>query len=296
MPRAGTGLGLRRVGSGGTVDVFISVDMEGIAGITTLRQVLRGTDDYLRSRQLMTDEANAAIAGCLEAGTTRIVVSDSHGDMANILPDRLDRRAELVTGTPKLPWSMLTGIGPEFVCALFIGYHAGSGTEAAVMDHTYSGAFQDVRVNGESWNETHLNAALAGTFNVPVGLVTGDDKCCEQAKRLKGVRTVAVKQAIGHYVATSLSPTAAHERIKRASLETVRGVRELAVFKPKPPLKLEAELVNTACAELANLAPGTQRTGPRTVTFETKDVQELVRCLLAWDHLTGPAAPKGRVD
>ena len=32
-----------------TLDIFISVDMEGIAGITTLRQTFRGTDDYALS-------------------------------------------------------------------------------------------------------------------------------------------------------------------------------------------------------------------------------------------------------
>ncbi|MGQ0669256.1 MAG: M55 family metallopeptidase [Actinomycetota bacterium] len=51
-------------------------------------------------------------------------------------PDRLEPHAELVTGTPKLPHSMMTGIGPGFSCALFLGYHAGAGTDGAVMDHT----------------------------------------------------------------------------------------------------------------------------------------------------------------
>lgn len=278
------------------MDVFISVDMEGLAGVTSMRQIVRGTDDYARARQMMTDEANAAVAGAIEAGATRVVVSDSHGDMGNLLPDRLDRRAELVAGTPKLPWSMLTGIGPDFACALFIGYHAGGGTEAAVLDHTYTGFFTDVRVNGDTWNETHLNAALAGSFGVPVGLVTGDDKCCEQAKRLKGIRTVAVKQGIGRHVASSLSPHVAHERIRRAAIEAVRASRELLVFRPKPPLVLEIDMANTACAELAALAPGTERPAPRTARFESEDVQEMIRCLLAWMYLGRHAAPQYPVD
>ena len=278
------------------MDVFVSVDMEGIAGITTMRQIMRGTDDYPRSRQLMTDEANAAVTGALEGGATRVVVSDSHGDMGNLLPDRLDRRAELVAGTPKLPWSMLTGIGKGYACALFIGYHAGGGVQDAVMDHTYTGYFFDVRVNGESWNETHLNAALAGSFGVPVGLVTGDDKCCEQAKRLTGVRTVTVKQGIGRHVATSLSPQVAHERIKRAALETVRGSRELLVFAPEPPFRLEVDMISTSCTELAALAPGTERAGPRTVGFAAKTVQEMMRALLAWMYLARHAAPTYTVD
>lgn len=278
------------------MDVFISVDMEGIAGITTMRQILRGTDDYPRARQLMTDEANAAVAGAFEGGATRVVVSDSHGDMGNLLPDRLDRRAELVAGTPKLPWSMLTGIGPDFAVALFVGYHAGGGVEGAVMDHTYTGYFFDVRVNGDPWNETHLNAALAGSFGVPVGLVTGDDKCCDQAKRLKGVRTVAVKKGIGRHVAACLSPNVAHERIRRAALEATKTANELLVFRPKPPFKLEVDMISTSCTELAALAPGTRRTGPRTVAVETKTVQDMVQVLLAWMYLARHAAPQVKID
>jgi D-amino peptidase len=278
------------------MDVFVSVDMEGIAGITTMRQVTRGTDDYPRSRQLMTDEANAAVAGAFEGGAKRVVVSDSHGDMGNLLPDRLDRRAELVAGTPKLPWSMLTGIGPDFAVALFIGYHAGGGVEAAVMDHTYTSYFFDVRVNGDQWNETHLNAALAGSFGVPVGLVTGDDKCCDQAKRLKGVRTVAVKKGMGRHVSSSLSPHVAHERIRRAALEATKTANEALVFRPKPPFELEVDMITTACTEIAALAPGTQRTGPRTVAFAAKTVQDMMRALLAWMYLARHVAPQVKVD
>ena len=84
--------------------MFISVDMEGITGITTLRQTVRGSDDYQWAREIMTEEGNAAVAGAFDAART-VVVSDSHSDMANLLPHRLDQRADLVQGTPKVPLS-----------------------------------------------------------------------------------------------------------------------------------------------------------------------------------------------
>ena len=62
----------------------------------------------------MTEEANAAIAGAFDAAGTKVVVSDSHGDMGNLLPHKLDQRAELVQGTPKVPFSMMTGIEEGF--------------------------------------------------------------------------------------------------------------------------------------------------------------------------------------
>ncbi len=44
-----------------TLRIFISVDMEGIGGITTVRQITRGTDDYA-ARRTDDPEADAAIA------------------------------------------------------------------------------------------------------------------------------------------------------------------------------------------------------------------------------------------
>jgi D-amino peptidase len=276
------------------MDVFISIDMEGIAGIAHIRQVMRGTDDYPLSRELMTEEANAAAAGASEGGATRVVVNDSHGDMANLLPDRMDPRAELTIGSPKVPHSMMTGIAPTFGCALFIGYHAAAGTESAVLDHTYSGRLlYDVRVNGESWTETDLNAALAGLHGVPVALVTGDDKCCEQAaKRLPGLRTVVVKHASGRHVATSLPPERAREEIRKEAAEAVRSASSLEPFRPHPPFVLEADTTNTVSAELCALVPGVARIAGRTVRFESESFEDVFRCLLAWTYLGAHEAPQ----
>jgi len=274
-------------------NVFISIDMEGIAGIAHLRQVWRGTDDFPAARELMTGEANAAVAGAFDGGATSVVVNDSHGDMYNLLPEKLDPRAELIIGSPKT-LSMMQGFGPDFDVALFIGYHAAAGTQAAVLDHTYSGRLiYEVRLNGEPATEAELNAAFAGTHGVPVGLVSGDDKACAQAaKRLPGIRTVVVKEGYGRNVAKSMHPQAAREAIRRGASETVSARGELTAYRPDPPFVVEADVANTSAADLCGLAPGTERVGPRTVRFETQDFREAFRCLLAWTYLGSSEAPR----
>jgi len=280
-----------------SLSVFISVDMEGIAGITTLRQTVRGTDDYAWGREIMTEEANAAIAGAFDAAARKVVVSDSHGDMGNLLPHKLDQRAELVQGTPKVPYSMMTGIEDAFDCAVFIGYHAGAGTPEAIMAHTYTGFIADLRVNGSSWNETHINAALAGTFDVPVGFVAGDRACCEQAKeRLPWIKTVAVKEGFGDRSGRSQSPTKARAAIRGLVRDVVKNVDRLEVWEPEGPFAIELDLVSTAVADLCALSPGTHRTGPRTVSFSANDVRTLYRCLLTWMYLGRQVAPTSQVD
>jgi D-amino peptidase len=276
-------------------NVYISIDMEGVAGIATLNQVWRGSDDYPASRLLMTKEANAAVAGAFDGGATRVVVNDSHGDMANLLPEEMDPRAELLIGTPKA-WSMMQGFGADFDVALFIAYHARAGTEAAVLDHTYSGRLlYEVRVNGEPWAEADLNAALATTYGVPVGLVTGDDKCCAQAlERLKWIRTVEVKQAHGRGSASSMHPSEARRRISEGASEAVRAATsgKLELFRPEAPFTLEADVANTSATELCALVPGVERIGSRTVRFDTDDFRTLYRCLLTWTHVGASEAPR----
>ena len=121
--------------------IYISVDMEGIAGVVHESQT-NPTDpasaaDYGRFRRLMTAEANAAVAGALAAGATRVRVNDSHWFMRNLVAEELHQAAELVAGDPK-PHSMVQGIDGGFDAALFIGYHARAGTRNAILDHTYA--------------------------------------------------------------------------------------------------------------------------------------------------------------
>ena len=275
--------------------VFISVDMEGIGGITTLRQTYRGTDDYEWARRIMTDEANAAIAGAFDAGAGEVVVTDSHADMGNLLPERLDPRADLVQGTPKVPFSMMTGIAEGYDFATFLGYHAGAGTPMAILDHTYTGFMTEVRVNGQAWNETHLNAALAGSFGVPVGLVAGDRACVEQAQTLlPWVRGVTVKVGFGNRVGRTMSPERARAAVRDAMSHIESG--SLQVFRPAGPFELQIDFINTAVTDMCALSPGTERTGSRTTSFQSADFQTIYRCLLTWMNLGKQAAPVYRVD
>lgn len=280
MPRCGANLPAMRV--------YISIDMEGIAGIVHMDQTRRTGHDYEKARGWMTAEANAAIAGAFEAGATAVLVNDAHGDMRNLLIDALDPRAELISGALK-PLSMVQGIGPEFGCALFVGYHAGAGTHAGILDHTFYGrVVSRCRVGGRDWNEAAINGAACGAHGIPVALVTGDAAVCAQARELLGeVETVAVKEAISRYAARSLTPAAARERIRAAATTAVRRAATGAFvpFRPSLPLALEIDFVNTACADAAELVPGTERRGGLTCAYQAGDAATLIQVIQAWTIL-----------
>jgi D-amino peptidase len=258
--------------------VFISVDMEGIAGIVHAEQTRPHAPEYERSCRLMTAEANAAIEGALAAGATEIVVSDSHWDMRNILAEELNPAAELIQGSPR-PWSMMQGINEGFDAVCFVGYHARAGTSAAVIDHTYTGSILNVRLNEHLVGEIGLNAALAGYFGVPVALVTGDQQATAEAQELLGtdLTTVAVKQSVARFAARSVAPVVARQRIREATTEALRQRRQ--PWSVPGPIRLSVDFMKTQQADMAELLPGAERSAPRTVEFVHDDYLTVFR---AW--------------
>ena len=140
--------------------VYISVDMEGIAGIATLDQIVRGGHGYKRAQALMTAEANAAIAGAFDAGAQSVLVNDSHGTMDNFLHAELDPRARVLFGSPKLQ-CMAEGLTAEHDVALFVGYHAPAGGPG-VLAHTFSALFTDVRLRRQDRVGKRCELALRG--------------------------------------------------------------------------------------------------------------------------------------
>jgi D-amino peptidase len=78
--------------------VYVSVDMEGIAGVSHPGPTGRSDRDYPAAVELMIGEANAAVAGALAGGATEVVVNDSHGGMYNLTPEKVHREARLVQG------------------------------------------------------------------------------------------------------------------------------------------------------------------------------------------------------
>jgi D-amino peptidase len=270
--------------------VYISVDMEGIAGVAHEDQTdpidPRHAGEYNRFRRLMTNEANAAIAGALEAGADAVLVNDSHWLMRNLLAEELNPSAELLSGGPKR-LSMVEGIDGGFDAAMFIGYHARAGTRNATIDHTYTSRVYEARLNGQAVGELAINAAMAGVFGVPVALVSGDQSLASEARSLLGdeVETVVVKQAVGRFATRSLAPTVACQRIREGAARALRRRHEPYVLKP--PIQLEVDFALTQMADMAELVPGSIRTSGRTLGYTADDYREVFR---AWRAMYNLAA------
>jgi D-amino peptidase len=270
--------------------VYISVDMEGLAGVAHPHQVVYGRDgidrvDYDRSRALMAGEANAAIDAALAAGAGAVVVNDSHWLMRNLRAEDLHPGARLIIGDK--PLSMTQGIGEEaeeegFDAAAFIGYHAGAGHPAGVMGHTFaSSTIMGVRVGDVPHNEAALNALRLGHFGVPVILVSGDDALADEVSQLlPWAERVVVKRGAGYGVADSLAPDAARAAIAEGMGRALGRLDEMPIYRREPPLRCEVDLRLPGMADFVAVLPGVDRIGPRTVAFAADDADLLFRTFL----------------
>jgi len=262
--------------------LYISADIEGIAGVVSRDNLQPGRFEYESARDWMTQ---AVVSACEEAhalGVEEIVVSDSHGNGQNIRYDRMPPYTQLVRSWPR-PLGMMQGIEVgTYDGAFLIGYHAGSTNPRGTLSHTVSGEFfQEVRVNGTAMSEATLSAAIAGHFGVPVLLVAGDDVVVEESLAWLGdIATACLKFSQGWISARNLSP--AH-----ADLALRAGVKEALarVGRPRPrtdpeQVVLEIRLRNRFMAEWLGYLDDIEQVDAYTIRHRSADITGVSRFLM----------------
>ncbi len=260
--------------------IYISADMEGIAGVVTGEQLGPGGFEYERFREFMTAEVNACIAAAREAGATEFLVSDSHGNGQNLLIEKLPKDVMVVRSWPR-PLGMMAGIDRSFDGAILLGYHASTANERGVRAHTFSSAnVTAFRLNGTSMSEAGMSAAIAGHFGVPVIMVSGDQVAVAETQVILGdVEGAIVKYAMGFHSARTLTPAAAVDVIAQATRAAIARIDEFEPYVVKTPVQLELGLKNYRPVELLGYLPGVERVNSHTIQYTGKDILEISRFL-----------------
>ena len=260
--------------------IYISADMEGVVGVVTGEQLGPQGFEYQRFREFMTQEVNAAVEAAFEAGAAEIVVSDSHGNGQNLLIEKLPKNVTLVRAFPR-PLMMMQGLDETFAGAIFLGYHTGTTNTQGVRAHTMSSArLADVRLNNISVSEAGINAAIAGHFNVPVIMVSGDDAVIGETAALLGdVEGATVKWSYGFHSAKTLMPEAAQRLIREKVKKAVGRVKDFKPYKLKPPVRLDVRFKNYRPAEVLSYLSIVERTDAHSVRFTGKDMLEVSKFL-----------------
>ena len=251
---------------------MIISDMEGVAGITKWEQVMGGEPLYEEGRKLYTEEINAAVSGARAGGATEVLVMDCHGagkgwTFNSLIPDLLDETCAYVVQNEWTEYTEYLEQGCD--AALFVAMHAMSGTPDGVLSHTVSGTdWHNLWFNGMSVGETGINAALCGTWECPVLMVTGDAATCREATNLlgDGVKTAAVKTALGRFSARHLPPKRARDLIEATAKDALSDLSAVGPYDPGHPCEIEIELSTPDHAERFRHRPGVEiREGRRVV-------------------------------
>ena len=281
--------------------IYLSVDMEGISGVTRWQDVITSGQDYQRARSWMTADVNAAVAGARDAGATHIVVEENHGIemLCNLLLDEIDPLVDVVRGIPRGGATTAAALDDSFDAVFLVGHHAKAGDPLGFGAHTISYEnYREVRLLGRPIGEGEIFAVIAAQVGVPTALITGDDVvCAEMTEVCPGIATAEVKRSLSHTGGWIIPPTRAQELIRTTARKALKRVRKGKVAPPPLPARvaMEIELRTSMTAavqeSIAEHHPEFTVKDDRTLAFEHDEMAVAYRMAC----IAGTIAEKGRV-
>jgi D-amino peptidase len=261
--------------------LYISADIEGIAGVVSRDQGGPGAFEYAKGREWMTGEVAAACEAAFEHGVSEVVVSDSHGNGQNLLLDDLPDHVRVVRSWPR-PLGMMQGIEEGgFIGACLIGYHAGASNESGILAHTLYGlVVREIRINGNVFPEAAISAGIAAHFGVPVIMISGDDVFVRESSELfRDVEAVVTKNSYGTLSGITLKPARARDLIRAKVSAALARADEFSARPLSAPLRLQIDFKHRLPADLLSYLGIVQRLSAYTIEFVAKDMLEISRFL-----------------
>ena len=250
--------------------VFVITDAEGVAGICRQEQT-EPKDPELR--QLLTGEVNAAVEGLLAGGADDVIVWDGHDGSQTLSAQTIHPRARLLTG----------GLGPsmtlerKYAAVAFIGQHSLAGVRAGIMAHSYSSlGIQNMRLNGKPIGEIGTRTALAGWYDTPVILLTGDEAAVKELLEIvPDAETAAVKEGLARYACISLSAQAARDLIRERAQRAMQKLEKIRPYRIDGPVTIEYEYTTRNSLPIdAGERYGVRVIDDRTIRYEGKNFME----------------------
>ena len=252
--------------------ILISADIEGVGSVVRREHSGVQEREYLQARKFMTQEVNAAIRGAFDSGASEVLVTDAHNVGLNLFPEDLDERAGLIMGSPR-PLAMMEGINRGIDAVCFIGYHGMAGSANAAIAHIFHGRVAELKFNGLRVGEIGLNTLLAGYYQVPVVMISGDQVACREAAELiAGIETAQIKEAIGAYAGICLHPVQCRKMIYKAVCKALSRIDEIELLVLKgDEVLMEMRFTTASAVDRALRLPGTERVSGDTLIYKAPD-------------------------
>jgi D-amino peptidase len=225
------------------IKIYIMTDLEGVSGVYKFAQSReKDTPLNIQACEYFMDDLAAIVRGLRDGGATEILVIDGHGSQA-IIPHMLEPGAKYVTGKPR-PGSGEWGLNSSFSGVVQFGAHAMMGTADGVLNHTQSSKSENrYWYNGVESGELAQIAIVAGYYNVPTILVTGDVAACREAKKFFGseVITVATKQGLSREAAILYPFEETRESLYEGAKKAIAAIPKCKPYIIETPIKAKMQ-------------------------------------------------------
>ncbi|MBT3180637.1 MAG: amino acid amidase [Candidatus Marinimicrobia bacterium] len=262
--------------------VYMSVDMEGITGVTHWDEVEHNkTSAYIQFQERMTKEVVSACKGANDAGAKEIWVKDAHYSGRNILSEKLPKNVKLIRGWSGHPYSMVQELDNSFDALLMVGYHSMAGRSGNPLAHTMSSAKIDsIFINDQQSSEFFLHGNIAGKLGVPLVFVSGDAGLCEEVQDVSpNTTTHATMVGVGDST-ISIQPKESRLAIQKKVKSALSGDITKCIWDHPDLFSLEVKFIKHQVAYRASHYPGASLIDAKTVHFETHNYDDIMRFML----------------
>lgn len=257
------------------MNIYINVDIEGISGVYCTEQQIPGESKYKEACECMTRDVNTCVAACKAAGVDKIYVRDAHSAGRNLIWEKLSDDIDyVISGIIKE--RRFADVITDCDVVILLGYHAMAGTYEAVLDHTMNQReIQNVWINDKKCGELGIDSAILSDMNIPIIMVSGDDKTCREAEDLiPGVVTVEVKKGTDRNGAMLLPLEKAQKVIYNKTLEAISKADQIKPVAYQKPVEVKIEL--TVANQIPQMIsrPFMKVIDARTIAVESDNAEE----------------------
>ncbi len=203
---------------------MIRSDLEGATGVVSYEQTEPGKIEYCLGKKMFMADLIAMIEGLNAGGADEIIVYDEHYYGRNIDLDLLPENVLAICGKPPYRKDWAGGLDKTFTGLILLGLHSKYGTLSGLLHHTYEHDIKNIILNGTSIGEIGMESAVAGDYNVPLLLITGDSAGVDEARNLvPGVEGVIVKESICEWGAKCYPLKTTSAMIQKKAKEIVKN-------------------------------------------------------------------------
>ncbi|MBN2439720.1 MAG: M55 family metallopeptidase [Spirochaetales bacterium] len=210
--------------------IFIISDIEGSSGCWNRKASAFKTKEWADACVDMSLDVNSLVTALFEAGVEDIRIKDFHRTGYNLIPELIDKRAELILGYKATP---IPGVGdPGHATGLMmIGMHASSG-RGGFISHTLTSRIKNLECNGRLLSEAELVSMVLAPYGISPLFFSGCPVACEEARGvIPHILTYPIDKSIHP---DNFSKEIWRQGLQKSALQSIENNRAVPFFRGGP--------------------------------------------------------------